>query len=68
MAEFLREYSKGAHLRQNLPCQGGLTDYPVYIVVFLIHVLAHDDLFPLEEECENGEVFALFCRFPHFAL
>ncbi|KAL8110273.1 sister chromatid cohesion protein PDS5 homolog B isoform X1 [Apium graveolens] len=61
MAEFLREYSKGARLRQNLPCQGGLTDYPVYIVVFLIHVLAHDDLFPLEEECENGEVFAQFC-------
>ncbi|KAL1833660.1 hypothetical protein ACET3Z_003311 [Daucus carota] len=60
MAEYIREYSKGAHLHQNLPRQGGLTDYPVYIVVFLIHVLAHDDLFPLEE-CRDGEVFAQFC-------
>ncbi|KAK1371080.1 sister chromatid cohesion protein PDS5-like [Heracleum sosnowskyi] len=60
MAEYIRGYSKGADLRQNLPCQGRLTGYPVYTVVFLIHVLAHDDLFPLEA-CANGEVFAQFC-------
>lgn len=67
MAEYIGEYSKRAQLRQNSPGQGGLIDYPVYIVVFLIHVLAHDDLFPLEE-CENGEVFAQFCRFTHSGL
>ncbi|KAK2659490.1 hypothetical protein Ddye_006023 [Dipteronia dyeriana] len=53
MAEFIKEYSKEARIRQNSAVQGvSITDYPAYIVVFLIHVLAHDPGFP-PEDCQD---------------
>jgi hypothetical protein len=36
-------------------------DYPAYIVVFLIHVLAHDAGFP-PDGCQDEQVYAQFCR------
>lgn len=33
-----------------------------YILVFLIHVLAHDDKFP-SENCQDEGAYAEFCRY-----
>lgn len=62
MAEFMKEYRKEAQVRQTSVMQGGtITDYPAYMVVFLVHVLAHDTNFP-SETCQDEEIFAQFCR------
>lgn len=61
MTEFVKEYSREARIRQTARVQQGLiTDFPAYIVVFLIHLLAHDKEFPLEE-CQNETLCAQFC-------
>ncbi|XP_057490542.1 sister chromatid cohesion protein PDS5 homolog B-like isoform X3 [Actinidia eriantha] len=56
MAEFIRENSRGTG---NCQKQLGLTDCSAYIVVFLIHVLAHDCGFP-PENCNDEEIYAQF--------
>ncbi|KAI8550996.1 hypothetical protein RHMOL_Rhmol06G0150300 [Rhododendron molle] len=61
MREFLKEFRRKARTRQTSAKQQGFTDYPEYIVVFLIHVLAHDSGFP-PENCEDEEIYALFLR------
>ena len=62
MAEFIKEYSREARIRQTSSAQGGtITDYPAYIVVFLIYFLAHDTGFP-SENCPEEEIYAQFCR------
>jgi sister-chromatid-cohesion protein PDS5 len=62
MAEFIKEYSKEARIRQTSAAQGGtITDYPAYIVVFLIYLLAHDTGYPCEI-CPEPEIYAQFCR------
>ncbi|XP_047321623.1 sister chromatid cohesion protein PDS5 homolog B [Impatiens glandulifera] len=53
MEEFIRKYSKEAYVREE-----GLIRSPVYIVVFLIHILAHDMNF-LPENHEE-EMYAQF--------
>ncbi|XP_030933150.1 sister chromatid cohesion protein PDS5 homolog A isoform X6 [Quercus lobata] len=61
MAEFIKEYSREARICQNSSAQGGtITDYPAYIVVFLIYFLAHDTGFP-SENCPEEEIYAQFC-------
>ncbi|GMN51775.1 hypothetical protein TIFTF001_020913 [Ficus carica] len=61
MTEFVKEYSREARIRQTARVQQGLiTDFPAYVVVFLIHLLAHDKEFPLEE-CQNETLCARFC-------
>ncbi|XP_059435125.1 sister chromatid cohesion protein PDS5 homolog B isoform X2 [Corylus avellana] len=61
MAEFIKEYSREARIRQASAAQGGsITDYPAYIVVFLIYLLAHDTGFP-HENCKDEELYAQFC-------
>ncbi|POO00116.1 Coatomer beta subunit [Trema orientale] len=61
MAEFVKEYSREARIRQTAGDKKGLiTDFPAYIVVFLIHFLAHDKDFPLED-CQNEKMYAQFC-------
>ncbi|KAK4572835.1 hypothetical protein RGQ29_031022 [Quercus rubra] len=61
MAEFIKEYSREARIRQSSSVQGGaITDYPAYIVVFLIYFLAHDTGFP-SENCPEEEIYAQFC-------
>lgn len=39
---------------------GMMTDYPEYIVVFLVHILAHDCDFPSENCCDE-DAYAEFC-------
>ncbi|GMJ02433.1 hypothetical protein like AT1G77600 [Hibiscus trionum] len=61
MVEFIKEYSKEARIRQTSMVQGGsIVDHPVYLVVFLIHVLAHDEGFP-PEGCQDEALYAQFC-------
>ncbi|KAF5450729.1 hypothetical protein F2P56_031056 [Juglans regia] len=61
MAEFIKEYSREARICQASAGQGGsVTDYPAYIVVFLIYLLAHDTGFP-HENCRDEQIYAQFC-------
>ncbi|PIA47377.1 hypothetical protein AQUCO_01400210v1 [Aquilegia coerulea] len=63
MEEFIREHSKEARRRQTSGIQNqGETNiyFPGYIMVFLIHVLAHDPCFP-PENCHDEEIYARFC-------
>ncbi|XP_008219648.1 PREDICTED: sister chromatid cohesion protein PDS5 homolog A isoform X1 [Prunus mume] len=67
MAEFVKDYSREAQLHQISGVQEGLiTDFPAYIVVFLIHLLAHDTSFP-PVDCLDEETYARFCS-PLFVL
>jgi len=60
--EFIKEYSRKAQIRQTSGVQeSSPMDYPAYIVVFLIHVLAHDAGFP-PDGCQDEQVYAQFCR------
>ncbi|XP_058218154.1 sister chromatid cohesion protein PDS5 homolog B isoform X2 [Rhododendron vialii] len=61
MGEFVKEFRRKARTHQTSAKQQGFTDYPEYIVVFLIHVLAHDSGFP-PENCDDEEIYALFLR------
>lgn len=61
MTEFVKGFRRKARTRQSSAKQQGLTDFPEYIVVFLIHVLAHDSGFP-PENCDNEEIYSLFLR------
>ncbi|KAF9687215.1 hypothetical protein SADUNF_Sadunf02G0070500 [Salix dunnii] len=59
--EFIKDYSRKAQIRQTSGVQGSsLMDYPAYIVVFLIHVLAHDAGFP-PDGCQDEQLYAQFC-------
>ncbi|GLU01048.1 hypothetical protein SLE2022_183740 [Rubroshorea leprosula] len=61
MAEFIKKYSREAQNQQTSKAEGGsITDYPAYIVVYLIHILAHETGFP-PEGCQDEEAYALFC-------
>ncbi|KAM5564215.1 sister chromatid cohesion protein PDS5 [Rosa sericea] len=67
MTEFIKDYSREAQAHQISGAQEGLmTSFPAYIVVFLIHLLAHDKDFP-HEDCQDGEIYAQFC-YPLFVL
>lgn len=60
MAEFIKDYTIVARKRQTSTVQGAIVDYPVYILVFLIHVLAHNN-FPFEG-CQDEKLIADVCR------
>ncbi|KAM6553079.1 hypothetical protein CsatB_013841 [Cannabis sativa] len=60
MAEFVKEYGREARQTTGDTDKKGLiTDFPAYIVVFLIHFLAHNKDFPLED-CRNEDLYAHF--------
>ncbi|KAF6152763.1 hypothetical protein GIB67_004592 [Kingdonia uniflora] len=61
MAEFIKEYRKEAESRETsgMQVRGTMTIFPEYVLVFLIHILAHDLDFP-SENCEDQEIFAKF--------
>lgn len=61
MAEFIKDYSLVARVKQNSAVHGAIFDYPAYIVVYLIHVLAHDTGFP-SEGCQDEQMYADVCR------
>ncbi|KAL7117964.1 hypothetical protein ACP275_03G105700 [Erythranthe tilingii] len=58
LEEFVREYSKGAQIHEITTMQGA-ANHPVYLVVFLIHVLAHDPNFP-NPDCRDEKTYAQF--------
>ncbi|KAK8649157.1 hypothetical protein V6N13_129891 [Hibiscus sabdariffa] len=59
--ECIKEYSREARIHQTSMVQGGsIVVYPAYLVVFLIHVLAHDEGFP-PEGCHDESLYAQFC-------
>lgn len=63
MAEFVKEYSREARVRQTSGVQQGLViDFPSYTVIFLVHLLAHDRGFP-SEDCLDEKTYAQFCRY-----
>ena len=61
MAEFIKDYSLVAREQQTSAVQGAIIDYPAYIVVFLIHVLAQNSDFQLEG-CQDEKLYADLCR------
>jgi len=60
MAEFIKDYSIAACKRQPSSVQGAIVDYPAYVLVYMIHVLAQINDFP--EAYQNEEVYADICR------
>ncbi|WCJ44636.1 hypothetical protein M5689_025294 [Euphorbia peplus] len=61
LEEFIKDYSKKAGNHQTSAVQeGSLTNYPAYTVVFLVHILAHDDGFP-PQDCEDEKAYTYFC-------
>lgn len=62
MTEFIEEQLKEAQIHPNSMKEGErITDHPAYVVVFLIHFLAHDMNFP-SGNCQDENIFAQFCR------
>lgn len=61
MTEFIKDYSMVARMRQTSAVERAIFDYPAYILVFLIHVLAHDTGFP-SEGCQDEQMYANLCR------
>ncbi|KAG4969928.1 hypothetical protein JHK85_036349 [Glycine max] len=60
MREFIKDYSILARRRQTSAVQGVIIDYPAYILVFLIHVLARNNDFPFEV-CQDEKPYADLC-------
>ncbi|XP_020105522.1 sister chromatid cohesion protein PDS5 homolog A isoform X1 [Ananas comosus] len=62
LSEFLEESSRKFLTHHNTLEQkkDAITNHPAYIMVFLIHVLAYDPKFPLEN-CKEEDVYAEFC-------
>ncbi|GAB2260584.1 hypothetical protein Droror1_Dr00011439 [Drosera rotundifolia] len=62
LGEFIKDYSRAARNRRTSQTEARTTvDTPVYVVVFLLHVLAHDIAFPVND-CLDDEVNVLFFR------
>uniref|UniRef100_M4CVS0 Uncharacterized protein n=1 Tax=Brassica campestris TaxID=3711 RepID=M4CVS0_BRACM len=57
---FIRNATREARAGRDVDQRESLTDCPAYMIVFLIHVLAHDPDFP-SEDCMDEHVYARFC-------
>lgn len=62
MKEFLGVYGKAARLHQSSGKNGILIKQPVYVVVFLLHVLAHSTDVSLME-CQDEEARVAIFRY-----
>ncbi|KAK4748065.1 hypothetical protein SAY87_014651 [Trapa incisa] len=61
LEEFIKEYSQEDQICRSSADQGfSIPDYPAYIVIYLVYVLAHDANFP-SEDCVDEQTFADFC-------
>ncbi|KAJ0969546.1 hypothetical protein J5N97_022423 [Dioscorea zingiberensis] len=62
--QFIKEKNKEVDLHRSTCLQetdgGPMTNYPEYVIVFLIHILAHDPRFP-PENCEDEDIYAEIC-------
>ncbi|EFH65409.1 binding protein [Arabidopsis lyrata subsp. lyrata] len=57
---FINNATRESRTCRDLDQGESLTDSPAYMIVFLIHVLAHDPEFP-SEDCRDEHVYARFC-------
>ncbi|XP_019093838.1 PREDICTED: sister chromatid cohesion protein PDS5 homolog A-like isoform X1 [Camelina sativa] len=57
---FINNATRESRACRDLDQGESLTDSPAYMIVFLIHVLAHDPEFP-SEDCREEHVYARFC-------
>ncbi|AAF07790.1 hypothetical protein; 73483-63403 [Arabidopsis thaliana] len=57
---FINKATRESRTCRDLDQGESLTDSPVYMTVFLIHVLAHDPEFP-SEDCRDEHIYARFC-------
>lgn len=60
VAEFIKEYSR--ERRRSPSTQESVVDNPSYVVVFLIHVLAHSTNFP-PKDCLDEKLYAQHFRY-----
>ncbi|KAG9444024.1 hypothetical protein H6P81_015364 [Aristolochia fimbriata] len=63
LTEFVKEYGNEAQRHQNISEKDSrltMTNYPEYVLVFLIHLLAHDIGFP-SNICQDEDAYARFC-------
>ncbi|CAA0827902.1 ARM repeat superfamily protein [Striga hermonthica] len=58
LEEFIREHGKRAQLHETTTIQES-DNHPAYLVVFLIHVIAHDPNFP-SPDCRDENIYAEF--------
>ncbi|KFK42149.1 hypothetical protein AALP_AA2G217700 [Arabis alpina] len=58
--EFISNATRQAQACPETDQRESPTDCPAYMIVFLIHVLAHDPEFP-SEDCRDEHVYARFC-------
>lgn len=61
MEEFVHVYGSAARINRMSTMPGHVTAFPVYMVVFLIHVLAHDPNFPTADH-HDANSYAQFFR------
>lgn len=61
LEEFIWEYGKRVQIHETMTKEGAVT-HPACLVVFLIHVLAHDHNFPAPE-CRDVKIYAEFMRY-----
>ncbi|CAL9241015.1 unnamed protein product [Arabidopsis halleri] len=57
---FINNATRKSRTCRDLDQGESFTDSPAYMIVFLIHVLAHDPEFP-SEDCRDEHVYARFC-------
>lgn len=60
MEEFVHVYGSAARINRMSTMPGHVTGFPVYIVVFLIHVLAHDPNFPTADHHDANSCAQFF--------
>ncbi|KAL4183551.1 hypothetical protein AMTRI_Chr11g98840 [Amborella trichopoda] len=64
LAGFIEEYRREAQKRQASAIQdlegATMMNFPEYVLVFLVHVLAHDPGFP-DQDSEDEDVYTRFC-------
>lgn len=58
LEEFIWEYGKRVQIHETMTKEGA-TAHPACLVVFLIHVLAHDHNFPAPD-CRDVKIYAEF--------
>ncbi|CAM8946029.1 unnamed protein product [Rhodiola kirilowii] len=57
MADFIKQYNKESRSNQSPSTRGSVVDSPAYVVVFLIHLLAHSTNFP-PKDCLDEDSYA----------
>ncbi|CAI9115357.1 OLC1v1016244C1 [Oldenlandia corymbosa var. corymbosa] len=67
MGEYIKLNAKRAGLDESAPLSRCLLKHPVYVIVFLIHLLAHDSGFP-PMDCLDAEMYQKPVSILHFCI